>query len=109
MAHFNFSSITSSLKLMIIAGILFLGLNSVADFAESAAMAPARQPTDPTPPAPLGQELAIPRHLHDGEEFQLSLTELLAHGERLFSAHWTSQEGTGAFGQRHRRAAQQAQ
>lgn len=100
MAHFNFSSITSSLKLMIIAGILFLGLNGATNFAESAAMAPARQPTDPTPPAPLaplGQELAIPRHLHDGEEFQLSLTELLAHGERLFSAHWTSQEGTGVL------------
>ncbi|MEZ4730492.1 MAG: di-heme oxidoredictase family protein [Caldilineaceae bacterium] len=88
MAHFNFSAITYTLKLLLIAGILFLGLNSATNFAESAAMAPA-------PLAPLGQELAIPRHLHDGEEFQLPLAALLAHGERLFSAHWTSQEGAG--------------
>lgn len=43
----------------------------------------------------IGQELAVPHHLQDGEEFALPLPQLLAHGEQLFSARWTSQEGAG--------------
>jgi hypothetical protein len=45
--------------------------------------------------ANIGREIAIVRHLQDGEEFQVGLTNLLAHGHRLFTANWTSQEGGG--------------
>src|SRR5215472_2185547 len=43
----------------------------------------------------IGQEVAIPRHLQDGEEFQVSLAQLLEHGRNLFTASWTIQEGGG--------------
>jgi cytochrome c peroxidase len=43
----------------------------------------------------LGREVAIPRHLEDGEEFELSTRDLIAFGEKLFNAMWTSQEGAG--------------
>ena len=43
----------------------------------------------------IGQEVAIARHLQDGEEFQVSLAELLRHGRNLFTASWTIQEGGG--------------
>jgi hypothetical protein len=44
---------------------------------------------------PLGREVAIPRHLQDGEEFQESLPDLIRYGKELFLANWTSQEGGG--------------
>jgi len=44
---------------------------------------------------PIGREVAIARHLEDGEEFQVSLPRLIAFGQRLFAAVWTSQEGGG--------------
>ena len=43
----------------------------------------------------IGREVAIPRHLQDGEEFELSTPALIAFGEKLFTAMWTSQEGAG--------------
>jgi cytochrome c peroxidase len=43
----------------------------------------------------IGREVAVPRHLADGEEYTTSLGTLLAEGERLFTAVWTSQEGGG--------------
>ncbi|MGH2436624.1 MAG: di-heme oxidoredictase family protein [bacterium] len=43
----------------------------------------------------IGQEIAIPRHLEDGEEFIVPLQELVAHGQKLFAAAWTDQEGGG--------------
>lgn len=43
----------------------------------------------------IGQEIAVPRHLVDGEEYQIKLKDLLEHGELLFSAPWTLQEGGG--------------
>jgi hypothetical protein len=43
----------------------------------------------------IGREVAIPRHLADGEELTLGLKALLDHGKRLFAANWTSQEGGG--------------
>jgi hypothetical protein len=45
--------------------------------------------------AQIGSEKAIPKHLQDGEEFELSLPTLLRHGEDLFRAVWTVQEGGG--------------
>lgn len=44
-------------------------------------------------PSDIGREVAVPRHLGDDEE--LTLPRLLVHGERLFRANWTSQEGFG--------------
>lgn len=43
----------------------------------------------------LGREVAILRHLADGEEFEISLRALVHHGKALFEAAWTSQEGGG--------------
>src|SRR5262245_56653728 len=41
----------------------------------------------------IGQELAVPRHLADDEEFSLPLKALLEYGKKLFMANWTEQEG----------------
>ncbi|MGH9358135.1 MAG: di-heme oxidoredictase family protein [Terriglobia bacterium] len=43
----------------------------------------------------IGREVAIPHHLQDGEEYELSTRQLIAFGEKLFTARWTSQEGAG--------------
>jgi hypothetical protein len=43
----------------------------------------------------VGREVAIPEHLQDGQEFQISLTTLLDFGKQLFTANWTIQEGQG--------------
>jgi hypothetical protein len=43
----------------------------------------------------IGQEVAIPQHLQNGQEFQTSLTTLLEFGRQLFAANWTIQEGQG--------------
>ncbi|MCI0540676.1 MAG: hypothetical protein L0Z50_36205 [Verrucomicrobiales bacterium] len=46
-------------------------------------------------PADLGRELAISRHLQDGEEFGLPIRKLIDHGQKLFTANWTIEEGGG--------------
>ncbi|HEX3681524.1 MAG TPA: hypothetical protein VHU83_03205 [Bryobacteraceae bacterium] len=46
-------------------------------------------------PVPIGRQVAIPRHLQDGEEFQVTIQDLLRYGQRLFEAHFTIEEGTG--------------
>ncbi len=46
-------------------------------------------------PAQIGSEKSIPKHLQDGDEFRLSIADLLKHGEKLFRAVWTVQEGGG--------------
>lgn len=43
----------------------------------------------------IGVEVAIRRHLEDDEEFEIPTKELIAHGQRLFTANWTDQEGGG--------------
>lgn len=43
----------------------------------------------------IGREVAIPRHLADGEEFKVTVTDLVAFGKKLFEANWTQQEGGG--------------
>ena len=43
----------------------------------------------------IGQEVAIPVHLQDGQEFQMTAAQLAAFGKKLFTAMWTSQEGAG--------------
>jgi hypothetical protein len=39
----------------------------------------------------IGKEVAIPRHLQDGEEYDLSIPRLIQFGEKLFTAKWTIQ------------------
>lgn len=46
-------------------------------------------------PGDIGREVSVPRHLQDGEEYRLSVRQLIAFGERLFTARWTIQEGAG--------------
>ena len=43
----------------------------------------------------IGREVAVPKHLQDGQEFTLSAKALVEHGRALFTAVWTSQEGGG--------------
>src|SRR6184192_2537551 len=43
----------------------------------------------------IGREMAVPRHLQDGEEFTLSTKALIDHGRALFTAAWTIEEGGG--------------
>ena len=46
----------------------------------------------------LGQEIAVPARLEDGDEFVLSLPQLMRQGGILFNANWTAQEGGGRPG-----------
>ena len=43
----------------------------------------------------LGTEVAISRHMQDGEEYKTSIPQLIAYGRKLFAANWTIQEGAG--------------
>src|SRR6266851_9947910 len=43
----------------------------------------------------IGQEVAIPVHLQDGQEYEISIQQLIAFGRKLFTAMWTIQEGAG--------------
>lgn len=43
----------------------------------------------------IGREVAIPRHLQDGEEFNSSLSDLIRYGKKLFEARFTAEEGAG--------------
>ncbi|HEV2419112.1 MAG TPA: di-heme oxidoredictase family protein [Terriglobia bacterium] len=43
----------------------------------------------------IGREVSIPVHLQDGQEYDLPILQLVAFGEKLFTARWTSQEGAG--------------
>jgi len=43
----------------------------------------------------IGREAAIAHHLQDGEEFDTPLTGLIAYGQKLFTAHFTREEGAG--------------
>ena len=43
----------------------------------------------------IGKEVAVPVHLQDGREFEISTPDLISFGQTLFLARWTSQEGQG--------------
>jgi hypothetical protein len=43
----------------------------------------------------IGKEVAVSRHLEDGDEFSMSPRALIDHGKLLFDARWTIQEGAG--------------
>lgn len=40
--------------------------------------------------AETGVEVSVPSHLQDGDEFTISLRDLIDHGDLLFSAVWTA-------------------
>jgi hypothetical protein len=48
-----------------------------------------------SPNSHIGREVAIPRHLQDGEEFNTPLRQLIHYGSQLFTAKFTIQEGAG--------------
>jgi hypothetical protein len=43
----------------------------------------------------IGKELSVPQHLRDGQEFEMSIPDLVDFGKTLFQARWTQQEGQG--------------
>src|SRR5437879_9272467 len=43
----------------------------------------------------IGREVAITRHLQDGEEFNTPVNRLIQYGSQLFTAKFTIQEGAG--------------
>lgn len=45
--------------------------------------------------AQIGRQVSVPRHFADGEEFTTPLRQLLEHGQLLFTANWTIEEGAG--------------
>jgi hypothetical protein len=45
--------------------------------------------------SPLGREVAIPRHMQNGEEFKTPIPQLIEYGRSIFTANWTIQEGAG--------------
>ncbi len=65
-------------------GLLLISTSSLA------ATSPSGQPR-----TEIGQEIAVTRHLQDGEEFQVGLRAVVEHGKKLFNAVWTPQEGGG--------------
>jgi hypothetical protein len=76
---------------------MFVSVCAASEFRESNPEFLAGPPFDPD--APIGREVSVPAHLSNGQEFELSVPQLLRHGELLFLARWTSQEGQGrAFG-----------
>ena len=71
--------------------ILFIG----AIFAAGASLLSSAGPGgEPKAPRRIGQEISVPHHLADDDEFKLPLSVLLQHGELLFKANWTEQAGT---------------
>src|SRR5947199_369327 len=48
-----------------------------------------------SPRGKVGQEVAVPVHMQDGEEYQARVRDLVAYGKKLFTAAWTIQEGAG--------------
>lgn len=43
----------------------------------------------------IGREVAVESYLSEGEEFEVPLNALVAHGKQLFDANWTVQDGAG--------------
>ena len=52
-------------------------------------------PAIPQNESVVGKEVAVQKHLRNGEEYELSIARLVQFGEKLFSAKWTIQEGAG--------------
>ena len=57
------------------------------------AQRPGSSPRESSPA--IGREVSIPRHLDDGEEYEIATQQLIDFGKKLFTAMWTVQEGAG--------------
>jgi hypothetical protein len=68
-------------------GLLCSAAVLIADFGAN--NAPAADVSE------IGREVSVPQHLLDGREYQMPLKKLLSHGQKLFSAVWTIDEGGG--------------
>jgi Di-haem oxidoreductase, putative peroxidase len=73
--------------LLLVIGSILLGQHSYAQ-SQDKSDKPARQSS-------IGREVSVPVHLKDGEEFSIPLTAVISHGQLLFKANWTEQEGGG--------------
>ncbi|MEZ4731120.1 MAG: di-heme oxidoredictase family protein [Caldilineaceae bacterium] len=80
---------------VLLGSIMAAGHQSEHTLAQTAVGAVTVVPTPTAYAVLIGQEVAVPHHLQDGDEYTLALPDLLAHGELLFSARWTAQEGAG--------------
>jgi cytochrome c peroxidase len=67
----------------------------LAILAIAPVLAFAEEKSEDSAKSRIGREVAIERHLADGEEFELSLPDLATFGKKLFDANWTEQEGGG--------------
>ena len=48
-----------------------------------------------SPSSQIGREVAIPTHLQNGDEFKVSIAELIQFGAKLFNAKFTVEDGAG--------------
>jgi len=68
--------------------LIMIGGSATADSSNSIS-------TDRSSHPVIGAELAVPRHLQDGEEYTLPTNALIQYGKMLFEAQWTIQDGGG--------------
>jgi hypothetical protein len=76
--------------LLIIVGYMGIGLAHLRSVGSLSLTTNRAQPS-----TELGRELAVPHHLQDDDEYTMPLADLLKHGQRLFVAAWTTQDGGG--------------
>jgi hypothetical protein len=60
-----------------------------------ALLLPGLLPADPVSHAQVGRETSAYQRLEDGEEYTVSVSELVARGQAAFVANWTPTEGGG--------------
>src|SRR5437762_3088356 len=75
--------------------IILIAWINLFDFGARAALAGQSDLRAQGISAAIGRELSVRSHLKDGREFSMPLEQLLRHGELLFNANWTEQEGGG--------------
>ncbi len=76
----NFSVIIALAACAVVASVSFAGAGQIGK---------------PSDGSQIGREVAVPRHMVDGEEFEVSLHDLVEFGKKLFDANWTDQDGGG--------------
>ncbi len=82
-------------QMRLIVGDLFHSVNLALSYVlltvSFVALASAQSGSDESK-TDIGREVAIPHHLQDGEEFDISVHDLVAYGKKLFDAHFTREE-----------------
>jgi hypothetical protein len=72
-----------------------LAEQQLVDATELRAEPSGSETSRPKPGTEIGREVGIVRHLRDGDEQRLSKSQLIRHGQALFEAVFTVQEGGG--------------